>query len=136
MLTRRQSLLNGKKVESATKVNGNIKEHPNDGNKRKIKSSASPRKGSEKRAKVATNNISGVNDDCDYSERTCLDAIEHIFAENYVNVVKRLKLTYPAKCAQYLRRCSQEHFTNDVIIAQYVCFLLNSYFCLNLAIND
>lgn len=42
------------------------------------------------------------------------NAIEQVLAANYVDVQKRLKLLYPAKCIQSLVTCSKEHARNSV----------------------
>lgn len=42
------------------------------------------------------------------------NAIERVLAVNYVDVQKRLKLLYPAKCIQSLVTCHKEHVRNLV----------------------
>lgn len=44
----------------------------------------------------------------------CANAIEQVLAANYVDVQKRLKLLYPAKCIQSLLTCHKKHVRNLV----------------------
>lgn len=44
----------------------------------------------------------------------CHIAIEQVLAANYVDVQKRLKLLYPAKCIRSLLTCHREHARNLV----------------------
>lgn len=46
--------------------------------------------------------------------QACHNAIEQVLAANYVDVQKRLKLLYPAKCVQSVLTCRNEHMRNLV----------------------
>lgn len=50
------------------------------------------------------------------------NAIEQVLAANYVDVQKRLKLLYPAKCIQSLVTCHKEHVRN--LVRNYLIVLL------------
>lgn len=44
----------------------------------------------------------------------CYSAIQQVLATNYMDVQKRLKLFYPAKCLQSAVTCREEHVWNSV----------------------
>lgn len=55
--------------------------------------------------------------------QACHNAIEQVLAANYVDVQKRLKLLYPAKCMQSLLTCHKEHVRNLVRVDFIFAFL-------------
>ncbi|XP_055322751.1 uncharacterized protein LOC129578362 [Sitodiplosis mosellana] len=45
----------------------------------------------------------------------CHSAIKHVLTMKYANIVERLHLTFPAKCTQSLKACSEQHARNTNI---------------------
>lgn len=56
------------------------------------------------------NNINGISSELS----KCQSAIKQVLTMKYVNALERLHLTFPAKCMQSLRACSEQHFRSTV----------------------
>lgn len=127
MLTRRRSKLSGAELTSAL-------ESPSKKPKRKTNTPspaivAKKRSTTRKVVKKSTSNENdtkaiqspqpqnGIAPQSNPQSRefiACYKAIEHVLAMNYVDVHKRLTLTYPVKCTQALEECSENHARNHV----------------------
>lgn len=94
---------------------------PNNGRKRKSDPSSSAVKilKSDKSrpngGKVSKRSISDHKSDHAHFNEMC-KAIEHVYAKGYVDVVERLKLTFPVQCTKSLKECSTKHHRNRVRI--------------------
>lgn len=117
MLTRRKSSLkklSESEIDKATAIN-----NVDIGRKRKTDSSSNSvkvLKGEKIRSndgKITNRSKSDQKSDCDEIWK----AIEHIYAKGYVDVVERLKLTFPVGCKQSLKDCSTKHHRNRVRIS-------------------
>lgn len=59
--------------------------------------------------------LDNKSNDSIYSEvLACFSASQYVLSKNYANVIRRLNLTFPAKCTQSLIKCCNGHHKNHV----------------------
>ncbi|XP_031633212.1 uncharacterized protein LOC116346993 [Contarinia nasturtii] len=80
--------------------------------KQKIRHDAPDAKDSNE---VNGSDSSTTNDAQSTSINNMYNALEQVLKMKYLNVIERLKLSFPAKCTRSLENCNEQHYRNDYI---------------------